>query len=276
MSLTTHITQKLAALGTMVDRMQSVLVAFSGGIDSTLVLHVAHDRLGPDAVAVTSVSATLPERERLDCERLARRIGARHLWQTTDQLALPAFALNDATRCYHCKTDLYSALNRIRLELGLCQIVNGVQQDDFDDDRPGLLAAREWSVRSPLVEAGFKKADVRTAARHLGLPNWDKPAAACLSSRIPRGLPITYESLARVEAAESLLLEEGFRQVRVRDFGGVARLEVGAEEVRELLTILPSRDIERRICALGFESVEVDREGYRPGKANERSLISLR
>lgn len=275
MTLTPHVAQKLVALERVLERMQSVLVAFSGGIDSTLVLQVAHDRLGPDAVAVTSVSATLPERERLDCDRLARRIGARHLWQTTDQLALQAFALNDANRCYHCKTDLYSQLNRIRLELGLCQIVNGVQQDDLADDRPGLIAAREWSVRSPLVEAGFGKADVRAVARHLGIPNWDKPAAACLSSRIPRGLPITYQSLARIESAESLLIGEGFRQVRVRDFGGVARLEVGAEEVPELLAILPTRNLEKRIRALGFESVEVDREGYRPGKANEGSLLRL-
>ena len=194
MSLSTAQAEKLTRLETLCDHMQSVLVAFSGGIDSTLVVRVARDRLGPDAVAVTSVSATLPERERLECEQLARRIRVRHVWHETDQLALPDFARNEATRCYHCKTDLYSALEGVRLHLGLRQVANGVQRDDFGDDRPGLMAARDWSVRSPLAEAGFSKDDVRAVARHLGLPNWDKPAAACLSSRIPRGLPITRDA----------------------------------------------------------------------------------
>ncbi len=268
MSLPPDIARKLTALEIALDQMQSVLVAFSGGVDSTLILRVAHDRLGPDTVAVTAVSSTLPESERTACERLAREVGARHLFHHTDQLALPAFVRNDATRCYHCKTDLYGALDILRRELCLRHIVNGVQVDDLGDDRPGIRAAREWAVRSPLVEAGFSKADVRAVARSLGLSNWDKPAAACLSSRIPRGLPITRESLARVERAEVLLLKEGFRQVRVRDYGGAARIEVGAEEVENLLDPLRSRSITEQVKRLGFDSVEIDREGYRSGKAN--------
>ncbi len=260
--------QKLAALQRVVDGYQSVLVAFSGGIDSTLVLHVAHDRLGPDAVAVTAVSDTLPQREREACGQLAREIGARHLWHHTDQLAMAEFTKNDATRCYHCKSDLYAGLETIRRELGLRTIANGVQLDDLGDDRPGIQAAKDWQVRSPLVEAEFTKEDVRAVARLIGLSIWDKPAAACLSSRIPRGLAITRDALPRIERAETILLEAGFRQVRVRDYNGAATIEVGADEVAGLLASPRRESIIARVMALGFDAVEIDPEGYRPGKAN--------
>lgn len=269
--MTSHPTaaEQLLALQRAIDRLQSVLVTFSGGIDSTLVLQVAHDRLGPDAVAVTAVSPTLPEAERAACAQLAREIGARHLWHHTDQLAIPEFARNDAARCYHCKTDLYSAMDRLRLEWGLRYVVNGVHLDDLGDDRPGIAAAHEWGVRSPLIEAGFRKADIRAVAKLLGLSNWDKPAAACLSSRIPRGTVITMAALARVERAEAILLHEGFRQVRVRAQGGSARIEVGADEVPALLALQQRGDLTSRLKALGFEEIEIDQEGYRPGKANQ-------
>ncbi len=260
--------QKLDALQRVVDGYQSVLVAFSGGIDSTLVLHVAHDRLGPDAVAVTAVSDTLPQREREACAQLVREIGARHVWHHTDQLAMPEFIKNDATRCYHCKTDLYAGLETIRRELGLRTIANGVQLDDLGDDRPGIQAAKDWQVRSPLVEAALTKEDVRAVARLVGLSIWDKPAAACLSSRIPRGLPITRDALARIEQAEAILMEAGFRQVRVRDYNGSATIEVGAEELQTLLHSPERPALIARVAALGFEAVEIDPEGYRPGKAN--------
>lgn len=260
--------QKLAAIQRVVDSYQSVLVAFSGGIDSTLVLHVAHDRLGPDAVAVTAVSDTLSQREREACGQLAREIGARHVWHHTDQLAWAEFTKNDATRCYHCKSDLYAGLETIRRELGLRTIANGVQLDDLGDDRPGIQAAKDWHVRSPLVEAGFTKEDVRAVARLVGLSIWDKPAAACLSSRIPRGLAITREGLARVEQAESIVLNAGFRQVRVRDYKGSATIEVGADEVARLLASPRRESIIAEVMVLGFDAVEIDPEGYRPGKAN--------
>ncbi|MFO0775649.1 MAG: ATP-dependent sacrificial sulfur transferase LarE [Nitrospiraceae bacterium] len=259
---------KHAALCDVLDRLQSVLVTFSGGIDSTLVLRVAHDRLGPHAVAVTAVSPTFPESERLACEQLAKEIGCRHLWHQTDQLAIPAFAENDAMRCYHCKTDLYSGMETLRKELGLQYVVNGVHLDDFGDDRPGIRAAHEWQVRSPLVEAGFTKADIRAVAHLLGISIADKPAAACLSSRVIRGQAITDALLRRIERAEAYLVAVGFRQVRVRAIGERARIEVGADEVPALLAFQRERDLNARLQLMGFDAVEIDQEGYRPGKAN--------
>lgn len=260
---------KRAQLERVIDGLGSVLVTFSGGIDSTLVLRVAHDRLGPHAVAVTAVSPTLPESERDLCAQLARKIGCRHLWHDTDQLAIPAFVENDAARCYHCKTDLYGAMERLRRELGLAYVVNGVHQDDLGDDRPGIRAADEWRVRSPLLEAGFTKADIRSVSKLLGLSNWEKPAAACLSSRVVRGQAITREVLQRIERAEALLAKAGFQQVRVRAVGDAARIEVGRDEIPALLDYQKTSDLTGRLQLMGFASVEIDRDGYRQGNANQ-------
>jgi uncharacterized protein len=273
MTLDSRLRNKLEQLQALIDSLESAIVAFSGGIDSTLVLRLAHDRLGSRTVAVTSVSATLPETELQDCRRLADEIGVRLLLHRTDQLAIPDFVRNDASRCYHCKTDLYRALDRIRLALGFRTTVNGVQADDLQDDRPGLIAAKEWEVRSPLAESGVTKEEVRILARFFGLSNWDKPAAACLSSRIPRGIPIDLEKLSLVERAEAMLLDSGFRQVRVRSDGKTARLEVGQDEVGKLVECGRHTAIIDQIRTLGFNSVEIDVEGYRPGKANRLPVI---
>ncbi|HZS12405.1 MAG TPA: ATP-dependent sacrificial sulfur transferase LarE, partial [Nitrospirales bacterium] len=200
------IAEKLDRLRGTFEQMRSVLVAYSGGIDSTLVLKVAYDTLGEKAIGVTAVSATLPAAELAEARELAATIGARHVTFDTDQLAIPAFARNDAERCFHCKTDLYRGIERIQRDWPGATVVDGTHADDLSDDRPGLRAAREWGVRSPLLETGIGKADVRELARSLGLANADKPAAACLSSRIPRGMPITVEKLSRVEHAEAALL----------------------------------------------------------------------
>lgn len=264
-------TEETAALGRLqaiLARMDSVLVAFSGGIDSTLVLKVAHDELGRRAVAVTAVSPTLPALELEQSKRICREIGARHVVHETDQLRDVEFVKNDASRCYHCKTDLYSALVPMASLMGLAFVANGAHRDDLGDDRPGLRAAREHGVRSPLLEAGMGKGEIRQAARALGLSNWDKPAAACLSSRIARGEAITVERLKRVEEAEAFLLGKGFRQVRVRDQGGHARVEVGRDELTRLFEPAMRDQITIRLTTLGFTTVTLDPFGYRPVSTN--------
>lgn len=248
--------------------MESVLVAYSGGIDSTLVLKVAHDALGPQAVGVTAVSPTFPDMELDVARRVAAQIGARHLIIETDQLEIPDFVRNDAGRCYHCKTDLYQGLATLQRDMKIGAMVDGTNLDDLGDDRPGLVAAKEWGVRSPLVEAELTKDEVRALAKELGLANWDKPAAACLSSRIPRETAITREKLSRVEQAEVVLVQEGLRQVRVRDHGEVARIEIGQDELPALLDGARRERISARLKGLGFRFVTLDLEGYRRGGAN--------
>lgn len=244
-------------------RLDGVLVAFSGGVDSTLILKIATDVLGERAIAVTAASPTLPHEELEAVRQLSDEIGARLIVTSTNQLDLEEFVRNDSMRCYHCKTDLYRLLAPVQQDTGIATIVDGAHVDDLGDDRPGMQAAREFGVRSPLVEAGFGKADVRSLARTLGLSNWDKPAAACLSSRIPRGTRITEQKLRRVEQAEGVLKEEGFRQVRVRDHEGIARIEVDPNEIPKLLDPVRRDNITRGLKALGFQFVTLDLEGYR-------------
>jgi pyridinium-3,5-biscarboxylic acid mononucleotide sulfurtransferase len=257
--------QKLHHLRQIFAAMDSVLVAYSGGIDSTVVLKVAYDQLGDSVVGVTAISPTFPAVELEIATRVAKEIGVRHELVQTDQLKIPAFTENDANRCFHCKTDLYQLLGRLRELRAPAVIVDGTNLDDLGDDRPGIKAAREWGVRSPLVEAGLSKSDIRTLAKNFGLSNWDKPAAACLSSRIPRGITITREKLSRVELAEEVLFAEGFRHCRVRDHGEIARIEVSQDELIRILEGERGTRISRRVKELGFRFVTIDLEGYRPG-----------
>ncbi len=257
--------QKLNRLRTLLSDMGSVLVAYSGGIDSTFVLKVAHEQLGNKAVGVTAVSPTFPSTELEEATQVAQEIGARHEIVRTNQLEIDEFVSNDASRCFHCKTDLYKLLHTLRPAQATACIVDGTNLDDLVDDRPGIKAAREWGVRSPLVEAELAKGEIRQLAKEFNLSNWDKPAAACLSSRIPRGTPITLEKLSRIEAAEAVLHREGFRQYRVRDHGEIARLETAKGELPRLMESKRSARISAALKALGFRFVVVDLEGYRTG-----------
>lgn len=259
------LSDKLQRMQTLLREMNSVVVAFSGGIDSTLVLKVAHDALGTQAIGVTAVSPTFPDIELELSRQVAAEIGARHIMLPTDQLQIEDFVRNDASRCYHCKTDLYQLLGRLQHDLQLGAVVDGTNLDDLGDDRPGLVAARERGVRSPLVEAGLTKAEVRTLAKDFGLSNWDKPAAACLSSRIPHGTTITREKLSRVEQAEATLFREGFRQFRVRDHGDIARLELDDDGLAALQDNARRSGIIQKLKEVGFRFVTVDLEGYQRG-----------
>lgn len=266
MPLRTH---KLRRLEELLKEMNSVLVAFSGGVDSSLVFKVAHDTLGPNALAVTAVSPTLPGLELTVARAVSAEIGGRHVIIETDQLAIPDFSRNDAARCYHCKVDLYQALDKIRESHHMRVLVDGTNRDDLGDERPGIKAAYEWGVRSPLVEADLSKEDIRSLARAVGLSNWDKPAAACLSSRIPRGITITRETLGKIEQAEAILFREGLRQVRVRDQGDVARIEVDPKEFSTLLDPGRRQRITAGVKQAGFKFVTLDLEGYRRGSTNK-------
>ncbi len=261
------VTEKLHTLRRLLSDLGSVVVAYSGGTDSTLLLKVAHEELGQKALAVTAVSPTLTRKEIDDAARWAAEMGAEHLLIETDELKDPAFVANSPDRCYYCKHLRFDSLLQLALERGFAHVVDGTNVDDQGDHRPGMRAARELGVRSPLQEAGFTKADVRAASRSLGLPNWNQPSNACLASRIPYGLPITRERLRQIEEAERLLHELGLGQLRVRAHGDVARIEVQAENLAAVLERrLPILDHLRK---LGFSYVALDLEGYRTGSMNE-------
>ncbi len=260
--------RKYLNLKKVLDDLGSVVVAFSGGVDSTVVLKVAVDVLGEFAKAVIAASPTLPASELEDAHRLCEAMGIELQVVETDQLRIPAFAQNDATRCFHCKADLYQLLMSIQKVYDAQAIVDGTNVDDMGEDRPGIRAGKQLGVRSPLLEAECDKSDIRKLAKALGLANWDKPAAACLSSRITRGIPITKTLLSRVEKAEAFLLREGLIQVRVRHNGEAARIEVGSSE----MVMLTEESRRTRLIAtfkdLGFQTITLDLEGYRAGGGN--------
>jgi uncharacterized protein len=246
----------------------SALVAFSGGVDSTLLAKVAFDALAGRAVAVTAVSASLAPRELDDARELAAKIGIAHRLETSSETSLPQYLVNDANRCYHCKTELYSICARVAGELDLAVIVNGLNTDDLVDHRPGNEAAEEAGVRSPFVELGLDKAAIRDHSRRLGLPTAEKPELACLASRFPTGTPISISGLEQVAAAEEVVAGLGFSQYRVRFHGDLARVEVPASEIERLTETSVRERLLDGVRAAGFRFVTVDLAGYSRGSSN--------
>jgi pyridinium-3,5-biscarboxylic acid mononucleotide sulfurtransferase len=261
--------EKLARLRARLGELGSVLVCYSGGVDSAFLLAVAHQELGARAVGMTAVSPSLAPAEREDALLVARAIGADHRLVESNEMDDPSYVANNPDRCFHCKSELYRIAERKRAEWGLAAVVNGTNLDDLGDYRPGLEAAKEAGARSPLVEAGFTKADIRAGSAAIGLPIWDKPAAACLSSRIPYGTSVTRERLARIGGLEADLKALGFRQVRVRYHDELCRIELGAEELPRAAEPKVASALVEAGKRHGFRYVTLDLGGYRMGSHNE-------
>jgi len=259
-------TDKLKAI---IRERPKALVAFSGGVDSTLLLKVCRDVLGPEnVVAVTGVSQTYTPEEKRTAGRVARELGVRQVLIETDELACPAFAANPADRCYHCKSELFGRIAELAKSLEIDTVYDASNVDDLSDYRPGRRATEERGVVSPLVLAGFSKKDVRALSKRLGLVSWNKPANPCLASRIPYGTPITQETLDRIGAGEKYIRSLGFPVVRLRHHGELARLEVPAGDFARLLKPATARKLAVKLRSLGYLWIALDVEGYRMGSLN--------
>jgi uncharacterized protein len=249
--------------------LDRVMVAFSGGADSAYLAWAAQQVLGERALAVTADSPSFPESHKRDAMDFVRRFGLRHEFISTDEFDNPDYVRNNPDRCFHCKDELFTRMDQLGRERGIPHVVYGVNVDDTGDFRPGQRAAREHGVWAPLLDAGLTKTEIRQLSREAGLPTWDRPASACLSSRIPYGTPVTPENVRLVEKGEEALQALGFRQFRVRFHGELVRIEIAPEELERALRLEMAQRLTTEFKALGFKYVTLDLEGYRQGSMNE-------
>jgi uncharacterized protein len=261
--------EKYDRLKHRLSELKSVVIAFSGGVDSTFLLKVAYDTLGPKAIAVTIHSALQPTWEINEVQELVSGIGAEHIQERVDVFQIPGFADNPSDRCYHCKKRVFRRIQEIAAERGALAVLDGTNADDINDFRPGMKAIAELGVLSPLKECGISKDDIRLLSKELGLPTWNKPSFACLASRIPYGQSITLEKLRAVEKAEEYLITLGYRQIRVRHHGDIARIELGADEKERFLSDEDAKKISEKLKEMGFLYVTLDLDGYRTGSLND-------
>ena len=264
-----QLTEKLTKLQDDIRAMGTLAIAFSGGVDSTFLLRVAHDVLGDKVLAITARSSTFPERELNEAIAFAKSIGARHRIIVSEELEIEGFSMNPKNRCYYCKRELFGKIADIAHEEGIACVADGSNADDTGDYRPGMQAMRELGAVSPLLNAGLTKQYIRDLSKEMGLPTWDKPSFACLSSRVPYGDPITAEKLKMIDKAETTLLRRGFRQVRVRHHGNLARVEVGTEELSKFFAPGLMEGVDREFKEIGYAYVTLDMKGYRTGSMNE-------
>lgn len=260
---------KFQTLKNSIKSLGSVAIAYSGGVDSTFLLKVAADVLGDKVIAITAKSTTYPEREFKEAVKYIGDIGAKHIVIISEELEIEGFAKNPIDRCYFCKKELFSKVRKVADDNNINAVLDGSNADDVSDYRPGMKAANELKVISPLKNAGLTKDNIRELSKSLGLPTWNKPAFACLSSRFPYGNEITVEKLSMVERAEQFLMDLGFRQIRVRHHGDIARVEVNAEERNKFFDIELMDKVANELKSFGFKYVTLDLLGYRTGSMNE-------